>query len=160
MPKAKQLESALHDWVLELPFQMQALLMTCMRGPDGLPKHAAPKCIIRYLRGLICKPAGDWHGENNNDFMWGDYNWFTTHATQFWSDHDEYPHHFIMHLVHCSEVIGYMHPMEDMRVAWLTFYLNACESFHMRPETKRDMEKRLNDFGCGIHSVEKINLES
>lgn len=35
MPKTNDKESVLHDWVHELTFQMQALLMTGMRGPDG-----------------------------------------------------------------------------------------------------------------------------
>ena len=152
MPKKKMSESVLHDWVHSLSFQMQALLLTAMRGPDGSNKHNSAKVIVRYLRGAVCKPAGNWSGFNDNDFMWGDYNVFENNAACFWDDHDEYPHHFIMHLVHCAEVIAYKHP--DLRIStrWKQFYLEACKSFHMIPETSDQMDERLNDFGVGIHN--------
>lgn len=130
---------------------MQALLTTAMRGPDENSKHNAAKAIIRYLRGIVLKPAGDWRRKNDNDFMWGEYDLFEKWAGTFWSDHDEYPHHFIMHLVHCAQVVGYKHPDQKIRVKWKAFYYLACLSFHMRPETESNMDNRLNDFGCGIH---------
>lgn len=152
MPKKIISESVLHEWVHELTFQMQALLLTAMRGPDENNKYNAAKAVIRYLRGVICKPAGDWDGSNNNDFMWGDYAKFKTYASAFWADHDEYPHHFIMHLVHCAEVVAYKHPVLHIADHWGDFYWNACKAFHMTPETPDEMDRRLNDFGVGIHN--------
>lgn len=153
MPKIYLSESVLHEWVHGLPFQMQALLLTAMRGPDENNKYNAAKAIIRYLRGTICKPAGDWNGTNNNDFMWGDYDLFLGYVEKFYGDHDEYPHHFIMHLVHCAEVVGYKHPVAEIRSYWSAVYADACLAFHMNPETEIQMDKRLNDFGVGIHNV-------
>jgi hypothetical protein len=147
MPKTKQIESVVHDWVHGLTFQMQALLMTTVRGPDGNKKHNTAKSIIRYFRGSVIKAAGKWYGKNDNDFMWGEYSRFHNYVKAFWDDHDEYPHHFIMHLVHCAEVLGYYHPDSDVRHHWHIFYLKACESFHMHPEEKHQMDRRLNDFG-------------
>lgn len=152
MPKKRLKESVLHNWVHELTFQMQALLLTAMRGPDENNKYNAAKAIIRYLRSAVIKPAGDWHGENDNDFMWGDYSKFNDYAAAFWQDHDEYPHHFIMHLIHCAEVVGYKHPEKTTSNYWFTFYTNACDAFHMSPETEQEMDDRLNDFGCGVHN--------
>lgn len=150
MPKIRQNESALHDWVHALTFQMQALLMTGMRGPDGASKYNPAKAIVRYLRGAVCKPAGNWDGLNDNDFMWGDYLLFKTHAREFFSDPDGYPHHFIMHLIHCAEVIGYKHPDGAVAVFWKDFYLRACKAFHMAHETVEEMDARLNDFGVAV----------
>lgn len=152
MPKTKIIESALHEWVHELTFQQQALLMTGMRGPDENNKYNAAKAITRYLRGAICKPAGNWGGSNDNDFMWGDYGKFVQHSQSFWLDHDEYPHHFIMHLIHCAEVIGYKMPNRSHAEYWQDFYTEACHAFHMTPETEDEMDIRLNDFGAGIHN--------
>jgi hypothetical protein len=146
MPKEEMSESVLHEWVHGLTFQMQALLLTAMRGPDENNKFNAAKAIVRYLRGAICKPG-------NNDFMWGDYNIFSKYAADFWADHDEYPHHFIMHIVHCAEVLGYKHPLEKVRKYWLEFYACALQAFHMNPETHEQMDKRLNDFGVGVHNI-------
>jgi hypothetical protein len=84
--------------------------------------------------------------------MWGEYEKFDGFAAKFWHDHDEYPHHFIMHLVHCAEVLGYKHPDIEISSCWRTFYFAACESFHMHPETPEEMDERLNDFGCGYHN--------
>lgn len=164
MPKRQLSESVLHDWVCDLTFQMQALLLTAMRGPDENNKFNAAKAIIRYLRGVVIKPAGDWNGINNNDFMWGEYvrknemqpyqddPLFQSYASEFWQDHDEYPHHFIMHLIHCAEVVGYKHPDKDIAFHWQRFYLDACDAFHMNPETESELDERLNDFGCGFHN--------
>lgn len=156
MPKTKLNETVLHDWVCNLTFQMQALLLTAMRGPDENNKFNAAKGIIRYLRGVVIKPAGAWQGHNDNDFMWGDYQYFVPISEEFWQDHDEYPHHFIMHLVHCAEVVGYKHPIQSISGYWLDFYNEACRAFHMNQETEEQFDKRLNDFGCGIHNAFKL----
>lgn len=150
MPKIKSIESALHDWVHALPFQQQALLMTAMRGPDGCNKHNAAKAIVRFLRGAICKPAGNWDGLNNNDFMWGDYSVFDIWRDNFFGDPDGYPHHFIMHLTHCAEVIGYKHPDDERAKYWNMFYQTACRSLHMWAESVDEMDARLNDFGIPV----------
>lgn len=157
MPKNYIQESVLHDWVHGQSFQIQALLLTGMRGPDGCDKHNPAKAVVRYLRGAVIKPAGEWAnhptmptGLNDNDFMWGEYDVFKEYGIAFWRDHDAYPHHFIMHLIHCAEVLGYLHTDPVIKSNWYWFYEKACDSFHMRPETKNQMLKRLNDFGCGI----------
>lgn len=147
MPKQFDIEPVLHEWVFHLKFQVQALLLTAIRGADGCNKHNAAKAIVRYLRGVVIKPAGNWKGKNDNDFMWGDYRVFNSFAADFWNDHDHYPHHFIMHLVHCAEVVGYKYPDSRIACFWKTFYFNACKSFHMNPETEQQMDERLNDFG-------------
>ena len=153
MPKLKPIESALHDWVHTLTFQQQALLMTGMRGPDTCNKHNPAKAIIRYLRGAICKPAGNWSYGNDNDFMWGQYQWFGSWQKQFLDDPDGYPHHFIMHLIHCAEVIGYKHPDDVIAGNWLDFYHAGCKAFHMWAEEEHEMDERLNDFGVPIPSA-------
>lgn len=145
--KNQQIESVLYSWVHELPFQQQALLMTGMRGPDNVQKECTAKVIVRFLRGIVLKPAGDWNGENNNDFMWGDYSDWKHYVNDFWSDHDHYPHHFLMHLLHCCEVVAYKHPSNYYREWYLQFYLKGCKSFHMTPETHEEMDARLDDFG-------------
>lgn len=158
MPKISRNEFVLQDWVSSMTFQMQALLLTGIRGPDPNNKHNSGKAIVRYLRGVVIKPAGNWSGENNNDWCWGDYSVFDKYTDEFWFDHDHFPHHFIMHLVHCSQVIGYKHPHRGFRDFWKKFYMYACEQFHFNPETEEQMDKRLNDFGEGVHNKQKIFL--
>lgn len=144
--KKQEIESVLHDWVSTLTFQQQALLMTGMRGPDGMPKECAAKPLVRYLRGVVLKPAGMWGGKNDNDFMWGDYEKFDAYAKALWKSHDDCPHHFLMHLIHCAQVLGYKHPSPMACEYWNLFYRSMCAAMHMHPETEEEMDKRLNDF--------------
>lgn len=149
-------ESILHDWVSTLTFQQQALLLTAVRGGDGLPKYDSSKAIVRFLRSAIMKPAGEWDGKNTDSFMWGSYshidgdgdtiNTFRNNATVVLNNHDHIPHHFLMHLIHCAEVLGYKHPDNGVANEWNWFYTRFCESFHMMPETCEQMDERLNDF--------------
>jgi len=141
--KADNKESVIHDWVSNLPFTQQALLMLSLRGPDGLPKHNTAKQIVYYLRGLILKPAyPDFEGKDG--FMCTKYGSFTDAAVDFWKDTDAYPMHFLMHIVHAAEVIGYNHPDETIRNHWFTFYANACKNLHMTPETMGELNNRLS----------------
>lgn len=155
MSKKKLKESVFQDWALAQTFQVQTLLATGFRGPDGIEKHNAAKDVLRYYRGATAKPAATWDRANDS-FMRGDWGNLPTVIDAFWADHDKYPHHFIMHLVHCAQVLGYKHSSAGQRYIWKRFYLQACESFHMRPETESAMDKRLNDFGEGIHNNKKL----
>jgi hypothetical protein len=157
MAKTQLRESVVHEWVSDLPFQMQALLFTSMRGPDENNKHNPAKSMIRYMRGIVLKPAGNYDTTyidvNDNDFMWGDYRCFGSHADAFFYDHDNFPHHFIMHLAHCAEIVGYkFKDVPDIAECWMDFYLEVCNAFHMNPETEGQLDNRLNDFGKGIHN--------
>jgi hypothetical protein len=172
--KTQQFESVLHDWVHALPFQQQALLLTAMRGPDGLPKHNVAKVIVRFLRGAVIKPAGNWTGENNNDFMWGNYlsvrsssgEWrghdsvkpFQWWVAELWNDPDAYPFHFLMHLLHASEVVGYKHPDDKIRREWLKFYRTGVYSLHLQEESVDAMDRRLGDFGWGWHNANQTEM--
>jgi len=149
MPKTNQKESVIYDWISDLTFQQQALLMTAMRGPDNAQKDNAAKQMVRYLRGVVLKAAGVCNIKmNDNSFMWGDYSkfGFEKSAVDFFDDHDAYPHHFMMHLIHCAAVVGYKHPDQKIRSYWIWFYNNMCNCFHMNPETEAQMDERLNDF--------------
>lgn len=163
--KKENSESVLQFWVTFLPFTQQALLMLALRGPDGLPKHTSAKKILHYLRGVVIKPAyPDFHledgfmcidyGENQNNEIVGikdpsvnelrPFGWkFNKVAKHFFADVDSLPHHFLMHLIHAAEVIGYNHPDADIASVWCQFYGEACLSFHMIPESKRELNQRL-----------------
>jgi hypothetical protein len=136
-------ESVLMDWVTELPFMQQALLLLALRGPDGIEKYNTAKNIIRYMRSTVLKPAGEYDG-NQDGFMWKDWTNFFEYGNSFFYNTDQYPMHFLMHMIHAAEVIGYNHPDPGMRMYWEWFYFKACESYHMNPETKDQLNKRLS----------------
>lgn len=54
--------SVFQDWVLERPFMMQSVLMTAVRGPDGVPKYSSVKFLVRYYRRSVLQIGLDGHG--------------------------------------------------------------------------------------------------
>jgi len=64
---------------------------------------------------------------------------------------DHYPHHYVMHLVHGAEVIGYKHSDVQTRACWHAFYLSLCNGLHVNPEAEEQLDARLTaneeDFG-------------
>jgi hypothetical protein len=63
----------------------------------------------------------------------------------FFHSLDQYPLHYVMHLAHACEVIGYSHPDEDMSSFFSLVYGLFCLTFHLRPETKDAMTGRLTE---------------
>ncbi len=51
--------SVLQDWVHNLPFMQQTVLLTAIRGPDGIAKYGATKNILRWLRRCVLISALD-----------------------------------------------------------------------------------------------------
>jgi hypothetical protein len=138
-------QSVVKDWVLELPFTQQALLMLSLRGPDGCSKYTPAKYICYFIRDVILHaayPSYDGSFEPGG-FMRNDYDNFAVEVDRFFEDIDGYPMHFLMHLIHASEVIAYNHPDELIRNNWLKFYLVACNNLHMHPETQKELIARL-----------------
>jgi hypothetical protein len=142
--KTEQKQSVIKDWVSELPFTQQALLMLSLRGADGLGKYNSTKEVIHFMRDLVLHAAYPNYTGKPEGFMRADYKNWETVVKHFFNDIDSYPLHFYMHLIHASEVIGYNHPDEDIVQCWLSFYNYACHLFHMNPETKEQLNLRLS----------------
>ena len=144
MSKVKERESVLEEWVEELPFTQQALLLLATRGADGMPKYNAAKQMVYYLRGVVLKAAyPDFYLMDGFMSKRIDES-FDKSIDDFFRDTDTYPMHFLMHLIHAYEVVGYSHPDEQTRFWFYKFYSKACKAFHMNPETKEELNKRLS----------------
>jgi hypothetical protein len=67
-------------------------------------------------------------------------------ANSFLRNWDHYPNHYVMHFIHATEVIAYHGPHELPVFAyrWAEFYMTAIKAFHMSPETKEELDLRLN----------------
>ena len=142
--KTKTKQSVVKDWVSDLPFTQQALLMLSLRGADGMPKHNSAKDVVHFMRDVILHPAYSGYIGYPEGFMRADYDSFQVIVNNFFKDTDSYPMHFLMHLIHAAEVVGYNHPDKKIRTYWLSFYEYACKSFHMNPESKRQLNSRLS----------------
>jgi predicted phage-related endonuclease len=60
---------------------------------------------------------------------------------------DEIPHHYHLHFMHGAQILGYKYPKKFIAMAWLGFYLRAVSDMHLYPESEKQMDARLNDFG-------------
>jgi hypothetical protein len=148
-------ESVQPDWCRLLTFQQQSILFLASRGPDGIPKDHPVKDIQRALRGCVFKAAFRHrlleYGEAADSFMsmdkFGSAEWFELIFDVFFKTCDQLPHHYLMHLIHAAEILGYKHPDSRFKTRWLAFYYKNCEALHMTPETEEQMDIRLNDFG-------------
>ena len=136
----------LRDWVLELPLQMQGTLLCAMRGPDGSPKNAPAKNLVRAFRAVLTNnalPLG-----LKNTFA-GDGSGITSESEieAFFASIDQYQHHWYNHFFHAAEIVGYCHPDQQIRQFWKNFYERCCRDAHLNPETELQLRNRLKGNG-------------
>lgn len=145
--------SVLQDWVMELPLRAQGTLLTGIRGCDLAPKNpvciderfgcstgeaTAERALVAFFRWCVLHPADvrevDVPGA-----------WFRSTPPADWkpSQFGHYPEHWYAHIMHCFEVVGYMHPDEAVAAQALLIYVRLVRNLHLNPETKEQMLERL-----------------
>lgn len=127
------MQSVLQDWVMELSLREQGTLLTAVRGCDLVPKYpldSAERIITSCIRGAFMVPAD----EREVDAEIGCF--MSAKIPQFkWSALGHYPQHWISHILHAIEVLGWQHPDTKVRAKWHCIYLDGCKSLHVSPET-------------------------
>ncbi len=150
----REIPSVQPEWCRELPLQQQSVLLLAARGPDGIAKYHPCKDVQRAYRGTVLMAAKfgrclKW-GEKADSFMSldmiADDDTWSAVVGQFFAHADGLPHHFLMHLTHGAEIIGYKHPDPLFRKKWLAFYMRMVEDKHLLPETEAQMDRRLSDW--------------
>src|SRR5262245_28467293 len=53
MTTNQQPRAVLQDWVQERPFMQQTVLLTAIRGPDGIAKYSSVKLLLRWYRRCV-----------------------------------------------------------------------------------------------------------
>jgi len=138
------MKSILKDWVMELGLRHQGVLLTAVRGCDTAPKNDPSKLFTRCIREVILNahcgdakraatfiesvPILELH-KRFNDFR---------------KNLDHYPHHYVMHVIHAIEIIGYHHPNPETSPTWRYFYSALTLGLHVPMETKEQLDARLN----------------
>lgn len=161
----------LQDWVLDLSYMQQSVLISGVRGCDGLTKYHPAKYIQRWFRRCFMLSAMDGRalthpGESNGGSFTGPVPqcqplWSNTSGPlgkpgEWWEPMDEafgdylklvdeVPHHFHCHLMHGAEILGYHHPDVSIRNWWHKTYLRMVNDMHLLPESKDEMDERLSD---------------
>src|SRR3569833_4044670 len=106
--------SVLLPWTEEITFMQQSVLISAVRGPDGIRKDHPVKVLCRWLRRSILKSAmdgkelatpyevggGSFTGPCRNDEVIG-----LPHAAELnFRLVDVLPHHFQLHLMLAAEI--------------------------------------------------------
>jgi hypothetical protein len=143
------------DWVMELPLMQQTVLLTATRAPDGLRKTHPVKTLCRWLRRCYLISAFDRcvlldpYDPRGGSFMGpcisDEVSSIEVAARKYIEIGDEIPLHFHFHLQQAAEIIGYKHPVPQIRDYWLAFYLRLVAFGHLNPETESQLDKRLSD---------------
>src|SRR5574342_220810 len=126
------------EWLLSLPFRMQSVLASALRGCDIAKKDDNSKFITRALRSLILNNA-----DPTNTFIVGEGIPEEKYVTAFLWDLDSYPMHFLMHTAHACEIVGYKYPDEKLKLFWIDFYKKMVKGSHLNPETEAQLDVRL-----------------
>lgn len=152
------MSTVLQPWLTELPMMQQTVLLTAVRGPDGLPKYHPTKFLLRWFRRCILLSAMDQRIiDNPADAGGGSFTGPSVDPGEPWDaamdrrvdDYlqalDEVPHHFQLHFMHAAEIIGYKHPDLVIRSWWLLAYERLVHDMHLWPETEEQLDARLGD---------------
>jgi hypothetical protein len=136
--------SVLQDWVQTLGLRHQGVLVSAVRGCDTAAKGDVIKALVRCLRAEILNPhCGD--AKKAVSYIEAcEPNELERRMGAVLKSHDHYPYHYLMHLMHASAVLGYHHRDEGAAERWRTFYFAMVHKMHLFPETKSDLDRRLN----------------
>jgi len=160
-------KSVLQDWVMELPFMQQTVLLTAIRGPDNTPKYGPVKMLMRWYRRCVLLSAMDGRAltdpyETNGGSFTGpslevapkdrlkgsNIEWegaMDLLVDRYLQTVDALPHHFHLHFMRAAAIIGYKHPDRRIRDWWFTVYVRFCRDMHVNCERLGDMDRRLGD---------------
>jgi hypothetical protein len=140
LQRKTNMQSVIQDWVMCLGLRHQGVLMATIRGCDSVPKEDPSKLLTRCLRSVVLvsfdkRPSSFIEFVNDPEL----YNRMVSVLENL----DHYPIHYIMHLMHASEIIGYKHPDIHISSRWAWFYHKMCKGFHVNSETEEQMDNRL-----------------
>lgn len=138
------MRSIVQDWACKLGLRHQGVLMTAIRGCDIVPKHDVSKSIARAFRADVLNAHCGDPNKSKSFIEVFDHGVFIDLMDKFTSHLDHYPLHYVMHLTHAAEIIGYKHPDQNTSDRWRILYFTVCKRLHMTPETEAELDKRLN----------------
>lgn len=135
--------SILYPWAEALGLRYQGVLVSAIRGCDTAPKNDASKDLARSLRAEVLRTHVSDPTLSKSFIEKVPNEAVAARMSAFVKNWDHYPLHYVMHLVHAAEIIGYHHENLVTRHMWCVFYQKCCHKLHMKPETKEELAKRL-----------------
>lgn len=138
------MRSVLQDWVMRLGLRHQGVLINSLRGCDTAPKNDPSKLLTRCYRAEIlnCHCGDPSKAQTYIESV--PETELTGRMLAVRKNLDHYPHHYVMHLIHSVQVLGYKSENRLSRILWGLFYDQLCDGLHVRSENEYSMDKRLN----------------
>lgn len=156
----------LQDWVCELNFMQQSVLITAVRGPDGIEKNHVSKVLLRWYRRCVMvsafekkvffSPYDKGGGSFTGPCTYADIN---VAVDLYLSEVDRIPHHFQLHFMHAAEIVGYKHPQKDIRDWWHNLYCRIVNDAHLVIESEEVMDRRLGDNETQWREAEEVTAK-
>jgi len=160
------MKPVIQEWIHALPMMQQTVLLTAVRGPDGVAKYHPVKYLLRWFRRCTLYSAMDHKvletpfADGGGSFTGPSYDlgrhgrvstdtWMDELVSEYLRSLDELPHHFQMHFMHAVEILGYKHPTPHVREWWHRTYLRLVHDLHLWPETVEQLDSRLGDDRSG-----------
>jgi hypothetical protein len=137
-------KSIMQDWTMDCGLRHQGVLVAAVRGCDTLPKYNAAKTMARYYRGTVLNAhCGDVSKAKSFMELPSNKEAFDNTVKDFFSEHDALPFHYVLHLLHAAEIVGYYR--DDLYgEMWMDFYRRLVRRMHLSPETKEQLDQRLD----------------
>ncbi len=137
--------SVMQAWTHELPLREQGTIVAGLRGCDLTPKNpvdSTARQLVAYLRWLTMVPADP----REVDFEPGTY-MQSSPPPAGWrqSELGHLPLHYVSHLMHAYEVVGYRQPDRVLASVARDVYYRLAEGLHLNPESSVDMIARLSE---------------
>lgn len=140
------MNSVLQDWVMELPRREQGTLLTGVRGCDVTPKlplDSVERRLVGAIRCAFMNPADPREvGVEPGCFFIPEP---PDPATWKASELGHYPLHWVSHVMHCAEIVGYRHPDAKVAAKWRAIYRKIVHSLHLNIESRDEVIARLSE---------------
>lgn len=142
--------SVLNDWMHDLTYMQQSVLLAMVRNADGIEKHHPQKELIKWFRRCILKSAFDgkhleYPSMPGGGSFTGPVEDIERALDSFIWARDSMTLHYFAHAMHAFEILGYKYPHKGYRDFWHRAYLRCVDAMHMLPETEEMLDRRLSD---------------
>ncbi len=139
--------SVLQPWVMDLGLCHQGILISACRDCDTAPKHVPSELAHCLLRGAILEPHAGRRLIDPVPYILVEPDEARWHSAMhdFVVSSDHYPHRYVALFRHAVEIIGYHGPHQPpvFGARWLHLYRTICELEHVEPESKEQLDARL-----------------
>lgn len=138
--------SVVQEWLAEhCSLKQQTILLSALRGCDGIAKEDISKTLTRALRGTLLHSAHYGSPEQPGTFMSIAEVDLEEAANKFIAHLDHYPVHWVFHFAHACEIVGYKHPEPRVGIFWHSVYFGICTALHVQAESESSCDHRLRD---------------